>query len=106
ILYLALSSPTMKLSDVDEAAETTIAQNISMVNGVAQVQVYGSQKYAMRAQLDPSALASRQVGIDEVEAALPSGNTNLPPGTIYGQNRTFTILSTGQRMNPLQSAHI
>ena len=102
ILYLALSSPTMKLSDVDEAAETTIAQNVSMVNGVAQVQVYGAQKYAMRAQLDPSALASRQIGIDEVSAALQSGNTNLPTGTLYGQNHTFTILSNGQRMNALQ----
>jgi len=102
ILYLALSSPTMKLSEVDEAAETTIAQNISMVNGVAQVQVYGSQKYAMRAQLDPSALAARQIGIDEVEAALQAGNTNLPTGTLYGQNRTFTILSNGQRMNAQQ----
>jgi HAE1 family hydrophobic/amphiphilic exporter-1 len=102
ILYLALSSPTMKLSDVDEAAETTIAQNISMVSGVAQVQVYGSQKYAMRAQLDPSALASRQIGIDEVSAALQSGNTNLPTGTLYGQNHTFTILANGQRMNALQ----
>jgi HAE1 family hydrophobic/amphiphilic exporter-1 len=102
ILYLALSSPTMKLSDVDEAAETTIAQNVSMVSGVAQVQVYGAQKYAMRAQLDPSALASRQIGIDEVSAALQAGNTNLPTGTLYGQNRTFTILSNGQRMNAMQ----
>jgi HAE1 family hydrophobic/amphiphilic exporter-1 len=102
ILYLALSSPTMKLSDVDEAAETTIAQNVSMVNGVAQVMVYGAQKYAMRAQLDPSALASRQIGIDEVNAALQSGNTNLPTGTLYGENHTFTILSNGQRMNAQQ----
>jgi len=102
ILYLALSSPTMKLSDVDEAAETTIAQNVSTVSGVAQVLVFGSQKYAMRAQLDPSALASRQIGIDEVSAALQSGNTNLPTGTLYGQNHTFTILSNGQRMNALQ----
>src|SRR5246127_2181903 len=102
ILYLALSSPMLKLSDVDEAAETTIAQNISMVNGVAQVQVFGAQKYAMRAQLDPSALASRHIGIDEVSAALQSGNTNLPTGTLYGQNHTFTILSNGQRMNALQ----
>ena len=102
ILYLALSSPTMKLSDVDEAAETTIAQNVSMVSGVAQVVVYGAQKYAMRAQLDPSALASRHIGIDEVSAALQSGNTNLPTGTLYGQNHTFTILSNGQRMNALQ----
>ena len=102
ILYLALSSPTMKLSDVDEAAETTLAQNISMVNGVAQVMVYGAQKYAMRAQLDPSALASRQIGIDEVSTALQNGNTNLPTGTLYGQNHTFTILSNGQRMNAQQ----
>jgi hydrophobic/amphiphilic exporter-1 (mainly G- bacteria), HAE1 family len=104
ILYLALSSPTMKLSEVDEAAETTIAQNVSMVNGVAQVLVFGSQKYALRAQLDPSMLASRQIGIDEVSAALQSGNTNLPTGTLYGENHTFTILSNGQRMNALQFA--
>ena len=102
ILYLALSSPTMKLSDVDEAAETTIAQNVSMVSGVAQVQVFGVQKFAVRAQLNPSSLASRQIGIDEVSAALQSGNTNLPTGTLYGQNRTFTILSNGQRMNAAQ----
>ena len=102
ILYLALSSPTLKLSDVDEAAETTIAQNVSMVNGVAQVVVYGAQKYAMRAQLDPSALASRQIGIDEVSTALQSGNSNLPTGTLYGQNHTFTILSNAQRMNAQQ----
>ncbi len=102
IIYLALSSPTMRLSDVDEAAETTMAQRISMVSGVAQVQVFGSQKYATRVQLDPNALASRQIGIDEVNTALQSGNTNLPTGTLYGQNRTFTILSNGQRLNALQ----
>ena len=97
ILYLALSSPTMRLSDVDEAAETTLAQRISMVNGVAQVQVFGAQKYAVRVQLDPGAMASRQIGIDEVNKALQSGNTNLPTGTLYGNNSTFTILSNGQR---------
>ena len=102
IIYLALSSPTMRLSDVDEAAETTMAQRISMVSGVAQVQVFGSQKYATRVQLDPSALASRQIGIDEVNSALQSGNTNLPTGTLYGQSRTFTILSNGQRMSAQQ----
>jgi hydrophobic/amphiphilic exporter-1 (mainly G- bacteria), HAE1 family len=102
ILYLALSSPTLRLSDVDEAAETTMAQRISMVNGVAQVQVYGSQKYAVRVQLDPRALATRQIGIDEVDAALQAGNTNTPTGTLYGQNSTFTILSNGQRQNSKQ----
>ncbi len=102
ILYIALSSPTMRLSDVDEAAETTIAQNVSMVSGVAQVQVYGSQKYAVRVQLDPQALATRQIGIDEVDNALQAGNTNLPTGTLYGNNSTFTILSNGQRMDARQ----
>src|SRR2546425_9128962 len=66
ILYLSLNSPTMRLSDVDEYAETLIAQRVSMVSGVAQVQVYGAQKYAVHAKLDPKALASRQIGIDAV----------------------------------------
>ena len=102
ILYLALSSPNMRLSDVDEAAETTMAQRISMVSGVAQVQVYGAQKYAVRVQLDPKALASRQIGMDDISSALQSGNTNLPTGTLYGSNSTFTILSNGQRMDARQ----
>src|SRR5512136_1410997 len=96
ILYVSLSSPTLPLSDVDEYAETLIAQRISMVSGVAQVQVYGSQKYAVRAQLDPRALATRQIGIDEVAGALASGNVNLPTGTLYGEHQAFTIQATGQ----------
>ena len=84
--------------------ETTIAQNISMVNGVAQVQVYGAQKYAMRAQLDPSAagLPARS-GINEVSAALQSGNTNLPTGTLYGREPyTSRFFPTGSAANALQ----
>ncbi len=104
ILYLALDSPTMKLSDVDEAAETTIAQRISMVNGVAQVSVFGSQKYAVRVQLDPNALASRQIGINEVDQALAAGNSNTPTGTVWGANHTFTILSNAQLRNAAQFA--
>ena len=96
ILYLALASPTLKLSDVDEAAETTIAQRLSMVNGVAQVSVFGAQKYAVRVQVDPQALASRQIGIDEVTTALQAGNSNTPTGTLYGATNTFTILSNGK----------
>jgi HAE1 family hydrophobic/amphiphilic exporter-1 len=96
ILYLAMSSPTLKLSQVDEAAETTMAQRISMVNGVAQVQVYGAQKYAVRVQLDPNLMAAHQIGIDDVSAALQQGNTNLPTGTLWGNGKTFTILSNGK----------
>jgi HAE1 family hydrophobic/amphiphilic exporter-1 len=102
IIYLALSSPTLKLSQVDEAAETTIAQRVSMINGVAQVQVYGAQKYAVRVQVDPSAMATRQIGIDDVSSALNQGNTNLPTGTLWGSGKTFTILSNGKLQNAAQ----
>ena len=99
ILYLALSSPTLRLSDVDEYAETLMAQRISMVSGVAQVQVYGSQKYSVHVQLDPRALAYRQLGIDEVESAVENGNVNLPTGTLYGEHQAFAVQANGQLMN-------
>src|SRR3989442_10381364 len=89
ILYLSLNSPTMRLSDVDEYAETNVAQRISMVSGVAQVQVFGAQKYAVHIKLDPRALASGQIGIDEVQSAIQSGNVNLPTGTLYGTHSKF-----------------
>src|SRR5256886_388160 len=96
ILYLSLNSPTLRLSDVDEYAETLIAQRISMVSGVAQVSVYGAQKYAVHAKLDPKALASRQIGIDEVTTAIQNGNVNLPTGTLYGAHQAFVVQASGQ----------
>src|SRR5256712_1843641 len=96
IRYLSLNSPTLRLSDVDEYAETLIAQRISMVSGVAQVQVYGAQKYAVHAKLDPKALASRQIGIDEVSNAIQNGNVNLPTGILYGTHQAFTVQASGQ----------
>jgi hydrophobic/amphiphilic exporter-1 (mainly G- bacteria), HAE1 family len=96
ILYLSLSSPTLRLSDVDEYAETLIAQRISMVSGVAQVSVFGAQKYAVHAKLDPKALASRQIGIDEVTTAIQNGNVNLPTGTLYGTHQAFVLQASGQ----------
>ncbi len=96
VLYLALSSPTLPLSSVDDYAQTLIAQRVSMVSGVAQVQVYGSQKYAVRVQLNPRALASRGLGIDEVAGAVSQANVNLPTGTLYGTNKAFTVQATGQ----------
>lgn len=99
ILFVALSSSVLPLSVVDEYAENNIAQRISMVSGVAQVQVYGAQKYAVRAMLDPQALASRQIGIDEVTGAIQSGNVNLPVGELQGDRKAFTLQSTGQLEN-------
>ena len=99
ILYLALSSPTLPLSTVDEYAETFMAQRISMVSGVAQVQVFGSQQYAVRVQLDPDRLASRGIAIDEVAQALTKGNVDLPTGTLQGSHQAFTVQATGQLTN-------
>jgi HAE1 family hydrophobic/amphiphilic exporter-1 len=99
VIYLALSSPTLPISTVYEYADTFIAQRISMISGVAQVQVFGSQKFAVRAQLDPRALANRKIGIDEVGNALALGNVNLPTGTLEGQKQASTIQATGQLYN-------
>ncbi len=96
VLYLALSSPTLPLSTVDEYADTMIAQRISMINGVAQVLIYGTQKYAVRVQLDPHALATKKIGIDEVATALRRGNVNLPTGTLQGDKQALTIQASGQ----------
>jgi HAE1 family hydrophobic/amphiphilic exporter-1 len=96
VIYLALSSPTLPIYKVYEYADTFIAQRISMISGVAQVQVFGSQKYAVRAQLDPRALANRKIGIDDVGNALALGNVNLPTGILEGQKQAFTIQATGQ----------
>src|SRR5947208_1559505 len=92
----------MKLSDVDEYAETNVAQRISMISGVAQVQVFGAQKYAVRAQLDPRKLAIHQIGIDEVENAIKNANVNLPTGTLYGHSTAYTVQATGQLLNSAQ----
>jgi HAE1 family hydrophobic/amphiphilic exporter-1 len=96
IYYLALTSETLPLSVVNEYAETYLAQRISTVNGVAQVQVFGQQKYAVRVQVDPNALAARGVGINEVEQAVAQANVNLPTGTLYGKDRMFAVQATGQ----------
>ena len=96
VLYMSLNSPTLRLSDVDEYAETLIAQRVSMVSGVAQVQVLGAQKYSVRVSLDPRALASRQVGIDEVAQAINQGNVNLPTGTLFGAHQSYIVQATGQ----------
>jgi len=96
VLYLAVSSATLPLSTVDEYAQTVFAQSLSMVPGVALVQVYGTQKYALRVQVDPGKLAVRGIGIDEVERAVRGVNSNLPTGTLDGAKKSMTIRTTAQ----------
>src|SRR5579859_3282119 len=99
ILYLALTSQSLPLWTLDEYAETRVAQRISMITGVAQVQVLGAQKFAVHAQMDPHAMAARGVGINEIETALKNWNVNLPTGTINGPKRAFTLQASGQLMS-------
>src|SRR4051812_3115047 len=96
VMLLSLSSNTLQLSEVDEFAETLLAQRISTVDGVAQVQVMGSQKYAVRVQLDPRALAARGIGLDEVRTALNTNNVTLPAGVLDGASKSVTLQATGQ----------
>ena len=96
IIFLALRSKMVPLYTLDEYAETRIAQRISTISGVAQVQVLGQQKYAVHVQMDPRALATHAVGINEVETALQNWNVNLPTGQITGPQRAFTLMASGQ----------
>ncbi len=96
VIYIAFTSKKLPMAEVNEYAENVLAQRISMVRGVAQVNVYGSQKYAVRIDLDPDALAARGLGIDTVAAAASSGNVNLPTGTLYGPNRIYNVRVDGQ----------
>jgi hydrophobic/amphiphilic exporter-1 (mainly G- bacteria), HAE1 family len=102
ILYYALRSSMMPLSQLDEYAETFLGQRLSTVDGVAQVQVYGSQTYAVRIQLDPQQLAARSIGIDVVADAVDNGNVNVPTGTLWGTDKAYAVVSQGQLTNAAQ----
>ena len=99
ILFLTLVSDTLPLSKLDEYAQTAVAQRISMVPGVAQVNVLGSQKFAVRVKANPDKLASHGMGINELADALRSWNVNLPVGTLWGKERAMNIQATGQLWN-------
>lgn len=99
ILFLAVTSPTLPLYALNEYADTFISQRISQLNGVAQVVVYGSQKYAVRIQVDPLRLAAMGIGIDEVAGAIQERNVKLPVGVISGPERAFTLESSGQLLS-------
>ncbi|HSQ81977.1 MAG TPA: efflux RND transporter permease subunit [Casimicrobiaceae bacterium] len=106
ILLLALTSDTQPLSKVDEYAESNLAQRISTISGVAQVLVFGSQQYAVRVQLDPNQLASRNIALTDVEQAIANANVNLPTGTLYGAQRATSVTATGQLNDAKQYAPI
>jgi HAE1 family hydrophobic/amphiphilic exporter-1 len=99
VLFLTLSSPTLPLSQLDRYAQNLLSQRLSMVSGVAQVNVFGSQKFAVRVDVDPMLLASRQIGIDQVAQAIAAANVNRPTGTLYGPDRNFVVETSGQLLD-------
>ncbi|WP_341528455.1 efflux RND transporter permease subunit [Nostoc sp. UHCC 0302] len=99
ILYITLSSDLVPLSDVDKYAEETLAERLSMVDGVAQVLVYGSQKYAVRIEVDPQSLKAKGLGIDDVAKAIAQNNSDLPTGNLYGNHKNYTVQANGQLLN-------
>jgi len=94
IMFLALTARTLPLPALDEFADTNIAQRFSMLNGVAQVQVFGSQRYAVRVFLDPEAMSKRGLGLERVVSAIQNANSNLPSGVLQGAARDFTVKSS------------
>jgi len=99
ILMISLNSETLPLSTVDKYAENMIAQRISMLSGVAQVNVYGAMKYAVRAQVDPTIMAARGIALSDVEAAINAHNVNMPSGTLWGPRQAYTVQASGQLTN-------
>jgi hydrophobe/amphiphile efflux-1 (HAE1) family protein len=99
VIFFGLTSTTLPLWRLDEYAETTVAQRISMVPGVAQVMVMGAQKYAVHVQADPTALAAKKIGLNEVAQAIQNWNVNIPTGTLYGPHTAYNVQADGQLMN-------
>jgi HAE1 family hydrophobic/amphiphilic exporter-1 len=99
VIFLAMTSPTLPMWDVDNYAENLLAEQISQINGVAQVSVFGAQPYAVRIQVDPDKLAAYGLGIDAVEEAVAAGNVDQPLGTLYGNHQAFVVQANGQLEN-------
>jgi len=99
ILFLSLNSTLLSLPQLNEYAENVLAQRISMVKGVAQVSVFGAQKYAVRIRLDPRALSSRGIPIGDVSGAVQDANVNLPTGILWGPSRSAAVMADGQLGN-------
>jgi HAE1 family hydrophobic/amphiphilic exporter-1 len=106
VMQLTLTSPTLPMSQLDDYAETLVMPRLSIINGVSQVTVQGQQKYAVRVQVDPDKLVSKRIGLNEVDTAIASANPNLPTGTLFGPQQTFTITTNAELKNAAQFANV
>lgn len=99
IMYIVMSATTIPLTQLDDFAETRVADRLSQVDGVAQVVVFGSKKYAARLYLNPQALNARGLSLLQVGDAINNANSNQPSGTLYGAQRSYTVQANGQLRN-------
>ncbi len=106
IMFIAVSSDTMAASQLDDYAETMMARRVSMVSGVAQVQVFGSEKYAVRVEVDPAQLAAHQIDLEQVRNALATGSLNLPAGSLYGLSKAYSVQANSQLTSASQFAQL
>lgn len=106
IILMALKSDVVPLSQLDAFAQQVISPALSTVDGVAQVLIFGSQKYAVRIQIDPTALAARGIGLDELQLAITAANANTPVGTIQNSAQQLTIQAQTQLANAAQFSNV
>ena len=106
IMQLTLTSPTLPMSQLDDYAENLIMPRMAMINGVSQVQVQGQQKYAVRVQVDPDKLVSKRIGLNEVDAAIANWNPNLPTGTLFGPQQSYTLTTNAELKNAAQFGNV
>jgi len=95
VMYISLVSATLPLSVVDEYGEITLAQQISQLPGIAQVLVFGAQKFAVRVQVDPVAAAARNISLDDIRNVVAKTNSNTPVGTLNGPKQSVTLTASG-----------
>jgi HAE1 family hydrophobic/amphiphilic exporter-1 len=106
VLFVALTSPSMAPSDLQAYAEGLILPTLSTIDGVAQVNIFGSKRFAVRVRVLPDALAARNIGLDELSAALKAANVNTPVGTLEGPRQTLTLTANKQLKNAAEFAEL
>ncbi|MBP6339250.1 MAG: efflux RND transporter permease subunit [Vitreoscilla sp.] len=99
VLLVALTSPSMNLTDLNDFAENLISPSLSTIDGVAQVFIFGQRRYAVRIHVRPEALAERNLTLDELRAAVGSANSNTPVGVLEGPRQTLTVQANKQLTN-------
>ncbi len=106
VLLIALTSPSLNPSDLQDYAQHLISPTLSTIDGVAQVNIFGSKRYAVRVRVQPQALAARNIGLDELSAALRAANVNTPVGTLEGSHQTLTLQANRQLKNAADFADL